>query len=156
MSGADPVEITPVLHESADPLQQLEQQIQTADSDVKTQVQGLLKLIARQMAAAEQLWQTYLDNPSASDDRFTVVMWIGAERSRALHRIHLDLRDQARELTTASGVAFRDTVGIAAMVDIVEAYDQLQAGETGPQRAEQAIATIAARRQRIEALLISL
>lgn len=156
MSSQEPVQITPVLRDDAQPLQQLQQSVAALDTEGREQVRNCLQAIASQMTAAEQLWNSYLDNPEASDDRFTLVMWIGAERARALHRIHLELRTHARSLSECGGVAFCDTIGIASAVDIVEAYDQLQEGESGPQRAEQAVATIAARRQGIEALIAGL
>jgi hypothetical protein len=153
MSSIEPVEITPVLQTSSDPLQQLSQCAQSLGVEQRQQCAATLQSITTQMTTAEQLWQDNLDNPTHSDDRFTAVMWIGAERARALHRVHLDLRDLARTLTTQGGVSFRDTVGIASEVDIVTAYDQLKPDETGPQRAEQAITTIVARRQQIEQLI---
>ena len=102
------------------------------------------------MQRAASIWQAYSDSPTSSDVPYTAVMQIGPERSRELHRIHLELRDIAKRLTRHSGVSFRDTIGISPQVDIVEAYAQLDDGETGSDRSTKALDTLRKRIEHVE------
>jgi len=99
---------------------------------------------------AKSIWQQYADSPSESDVAYTAVMRIGPERARNLHKIHLELHEHAKSLTALSGVAFRDTIGFSSQIDIVEAYDELGANESGADRAGQALSTMQERIERLE------
>jgi len=102
------------------------------------------------MKRAQSVWKDYADNPSESDVGFTAVMRIGNERSRELHRVHLELREIAKRITDVSGIRFRDTIGFSTQIDIVNAYAELGEGETGADRAKAALATMGERIARLE------
>jgi|GEM_PF-2893692 len=144
--GHEAAPITPVLDTSTDLLQKLLASLpddkNKAGSEQRSQVCDCLENIGKQMDEARSIWQSYAENPVQKDDQYTAVMWIGPQRSRELLRVHLRLRDLARKLSEAGGIAFHDTIGISTQVDIVDAYSQLLPDETGASRAADAIETI--------------
>ena len=145
-SGHAPAPPTPVLDPSADALERLSD-VDVADPKA---LLDCLADISAQMQQAANIWQAYAENPVQLDDQYTAVMWIGADKSRDLHRIRLKLRDLARQLSASSGVSFHDTIGFSSQLDIVDAYGQLMPDETGASRAKDAIETIDKRRSAIE------
>jgi len=128
MSSPTPTEITPVLDVNADALGELQQRATEFNNDQRAAVSASLSEAVELMQGALDIWRDYTASPADCDDRFTAVMWIGPKRARDLHRIHLQLRELAARLTDASGVRFRDTVGMLPALDIVEAYDQSGTG----------------------------
>jgi len=151
MSSPDsaPVVLTPVLEPADDALAALTRRSSGISSSDRDLVVACIEDILDCMRRAKSLWQDYADTPTESDVAYTPVMKIGAGRARSLHQIHLELRELARALTASSGVAFRDTIGISAQIDIVEAYEELGENETGAERAAKALSTL---QQRIDGL----
>jgi len=133
--GHETARLTPVLDITADPLTELVDSFLTPagndDADRRAAVVDCLANIRQQMDSASAIWQSYAENPTQDDDQYTAVMWIGPQRSRDLHRLRLNLRDLARQLSDVSGIAFHDTIGISPQADIVDAYSQLMPDETG-------------------------
>lgn len=99
------------------------------------------------LAEAMTVWQAGLDQGSLSDDRFSVVLWLGAERSQALHALHLKARGAATELAELTGLAFGDTMGIDPAVDVVMPYETPLEDETLAERASRAIEVMQGRLQ---------
>lgn len=145
-----PVLLTPVLDPGGDALGALENDASKYSNDDRSAIGSCLGDIIECMQHATSIWQQYADSPSESDVAYTPVMRIGSERARELHKIHLELRDHAKSLTTASKVAFRDTIGISPQVDIIEAYGELAADESGADRARDALTTMQQRIERVE------
>lgn len=145
-AGHAPVPPTPVLDPSADALERL---LDVATDDSKALL-DCLQDISAQMQQARNIWQSCAESSVQLDDQYTAVMWVGAEKSRDLHRIRLRLRDLARQLSASSGVSFHDTIGFSSQLDIVDAYAQLMPDETGASRAKDAIETIDKRRSAVE------
>lgn len=112
----------------------------------RRQCAARLEAIATAMDEAAGVWSQALGEQPQCEDRFTPVLWIGAERARRLHRIHSRVKDIGGELTALTGVALKDSMGIVEDIDIVDAYRQLQAGESGADRARAALETLARRR----------
>lgn len=108
-----------------------------------------LEAIAAAMEEAASVWSEALSAAPEGGDRFTPVLWIGAERARRLHRIHAKARELGGELTAITGVALKDSMGIVEEIDIVDAYRQLQPGESGADRARAALDTLAQRKTRV-------
>lgn len=109
----------------------------------------LLEQIIGHMEAASGVWEDFLSVVPSEGDPFTLVLWMGPERARRLHRIYLDDQETVAALTELTGVPFKDTMGIVEEVDIVRAYDELKQGETGEERAKQAIETLSQRKARL-------
>lgn len=155
MSSPDyqPTLPTPVLDATADALDTLLTIMSDGSDSEAVQrdaVVNCLREISALMDQASGIWQSYAENPVQEDDQYTAVMWIGPERSRDLHRIRLQIRDLARQLSAAGGVAFHDTIGFSQQLDVVDAYAQLMPDETGATRARSAIETIGNRRAGVE------
>lgn len=100
-------------------------------------VAAQLEAIAACGEQAARLWQGYLDNPGAPGDKYTIMSWIGAERTRQLHELSL----QAHELVSAVCAAAGDQARFLVLDEspIVLAYRGLKEGETGPQAAQGAL-----------------
>ena len=60
----------------------------------------LLQRIDDRLHTAQEVWQAFLDNAPEDGDRFTAVLWLGAERSKRLHALHLEVKAIAGELTS--------------------------------------------------------
>ena len=116
----------------------------------------LLEQAAGQMRRAIAVWSAFLDNAPESGDRFTAVLWMGAEPAKQLQAIYLDNRQTAVALTELTGVRFKDSLSLAEDLDIVQPYDQLGTGETGGERAQAAIRSMSTRMQSIESAIASL
>ena len=108
------------------------------------------------MQRAIGVWSAFLESAPQSGNRFTLVLWMGAERARELQAIHLESTQVAKALTNLTGVRFKDSVSLAEDLDIVLPYEELRPGETGGDRAKAAIETLSARKQRIEHAIQSL
>jgi len=152
--GHETAPLTPVLDITANPLAELADSFLDGtakdDADRRAAVVQCLTDIREQMDSANAIWQSYAENPTQDDDQYTAVMWIGPQQSRDLHRLRLNLRELARQLSEVSGIAFHDTIGISPQTDIVDAYGQLMPDETGASRATSSIETIEKRRADIE------
>lgn len=125
-------------------------------SDDRDRCVELLEQAAEQLQRAIDVWRAFLDDAPESGDRFTAVLWIGAERAKRLQSIHLENRQTALALTELTGVRFKDSLSLAEDIDVVQPYDQLGPQETGVERAESAIRTMSARKQSIERAVTSL
>ena len=122
----------------------------TAGAEAQSAVEAVADCVARIEAAlneAVSVWQAGLDEGSLSDDKFSVVLWLGAERSQALHSQHLKARAAATELAELTGLAFGDTMGIDPAVDVVMPYESPLEEETLAERAGRAIEVMQGRLQ---------
>jgi hypothetical protein len=127
-----------------------------ADRDADRQrCAALLQGIHNDMEEALGLWEEALTEPPAECNQFMLVVWVGAERARQLHRLYLRGKETAAELTELTGVPFKDTMGMAEEIQIVTAYGELTAGESGADRAKQAIKTLTERKSRVGEALSS-
>lgn len=117
---------------------------------------SLLKGIHSDMEEAIDLWKKALVEPPAECSRFTLVVWVGAERAKQLHRLYLRGKETAEELTKLTGIPFKDTLGMAEELQIVTAYGELKTGESGADRANQAIETLTERNSRVGEALSNL
>jgi len=121
-----------------------------ADRDADRQrCAALLKGIRNDMEEAIALWEKTLAESPAECDRFMLVVWVGSERAKRLHQLYLRGKETAEALTKLTGVALKDTLGIAEELQIVTAYDELKPGESGAHRAKQAIETLTERNSRV-------
>ena len=128
-----------------------------ADRDAdRKRCAALLEGIQNDMEEAIGLWEKTLAESPAECDRFMLVVWVGAERAKQLHRLYLRGKETAAELTKLTGVAFNDTLGMAEEIQIVTAYGELKADESGADRAKQAIETLTTRKSRIRETRASL
>jgi len=109
-----------------------------------------LAAMQRNMEQALALWRECTGRSEPVENSFTAVIAFGADRAKALHRLHLEQKAAAAALTEATGVALKDALGIAEDVDIVQAYAQFTPGESIGARAESAIATLEARRNALK------
>ena len=117
---------------------------------------ALLEGIQNDMEEAIGLWEKALAESPAECDRFMLVVWVGAERAKRLHRLYLRGKETAAELTELTGVSFKDTLGMAKELQIVTAYGELKADESGADRATQAIETLTERNSRVGEALSNL
>lgn len=124
--------------------------------DDRKQCIALLRQLTDNMGAAIKIWEELRNEAPASRDKFTVLLSIGAERSKALYNIYQDQKDAGGQLSTLTGIPLRDTLGLSDEIDVVQAYGQLKADETIAERAETAIATMKERQEHIEQALARL
>ena len=115
-----------------------------------------LASMERNMEQAIALWQECSGDTDAVENKYTAIIAVGAERAKALHRLHLEQKDAAAAITDASGVALKDSLGIVDEVDIVQPYGQFAHGESVGARADAAIATLEARRDALKAAIARL
>ncbi len=113
----------------------------------------LLAQVVEQMDRGIAIWQEFLVNAPESGDRFTAVLWIGSEPARKLHSLYLENKQTAIALTELTGVRFKDSLSLCEELDIVQAYEQLKSGESGGDRATEAIRLMSERREMIQAAL---
>jgi len=109
-----------------------------------------LASMARNLDEAIALWRQCAGNTGAVGNSYTAVIAFGAERARALHKLHLDQKAAAAAVTEATGVALKDSLGIVDEVDVVQAYGQFKPDESIGARAEKAIATMETRRDALK------
>lgn len=124
--------------------------------DDRKQCIALLRQLTDNMGAAIKIWEELRNEAPASRDKFTVLLSIGAERSKALYNIYQDQKDAGGQLSALTGIPLRDTLGLSDEIDVVQAYGQLKADETIAERAETAIATMKERQEHIEQALARL
>ena len=121
-----------------------------ADRDAdRKRCAALLEGIHDDMEEAIGLWEEAVAEAPAETNKFLLVVWVGAERARRLHRLYLRGKETAAELTELTGVCFKDTLGMAEELQIVTAYGELKADESGAERAKQAIETLTERKSRV-------
>ena len=124
--------------------------------DERKQCLALLQQLTDNMGAAIKIWQELQNEAPVSDNKFTVLLSIGAERSKALYRIYQDQRDAGGQLSSLTGTPLRDTLGLSDEIDVVQAYGQLKADETIADKAQAAIATMKERQKHIDAAIARL
>lgn len=117
----------------------------------RDEVGALLDGLIARCQDAIKVWQGYVKSPGAPGDRFSLVAWVGADRSRQLFDIHLAARSQAQRLCDLAGPAAGRFLGLDE--DVIEmAYRHLGEGETGLQAAEAALAKLDNRIQYLNGL----
>ncbi len=116
----------------------------------------LFKQIIEQMGRAIAIWEQVLKKAPESGDCHTIVLWMGAIPAKSLQEIYLENKASAIALTELTGVRFKDSLSLAEDLDIVQPYDQLNAEETGSDRAKAAIRVMTDRKKNIEAVIASL
>ncbi len=116
----------------------------------------LLQAMNANLGEAVRTWEAALAAGEPEPDRFRLVPWFGAERARALHRLHLEQRDIAQELTELTAIPFKDTMGIVDEIDIVEAYAQVRPGDSAADWANAAIATLRTRAERLTEVIAAI
>lgn len=119
----------------------------------RTRSVRLFKQIIKRMDRAITIWKKFLDKAPESDDRFTMIMWMGARPAKSLQALYLENKASAIELTELTGVRFKDSLSLAEDLDIVQPYEQLKPDETGSDRAKAAIRVLTERKQKIEAAI---
>lgn len=140
----------------------LDQAVKTIESwgperaEERTRCIELFTRCAGRMDRGIEIWEAFLENAPESGDRYTAVLWIGAESARRLQALYLENKTDAAELTTLTGVRFKDSLSLDEDLDIVQPYEQLRPGETGGERAASAIRTLTERRQNIDAAVAAL
>jgi hypothetical protein len=137
----------------------LDQALQTIESwgagraEDRARCVELFKQIVQRMERGIAIWQELLDRAPQSGDRFTPVLWIGADSAKKLQALYLENKASATALTRLTGVRLKDSLSLAEDLDVVQAYEQLGSGETGTQRAQAAIGAMTDRKQRIDSLI---
>jgi hypothetical protein len=114
---------------------------------------ALFKQIVERMNRGMAIWQEFLDKAPQSGDRFTPVLWIGAESAKKLQALYLENKATAVALTQLTGVRFKDSLSLAEDLDVVQPYDQLKSDETGIDRAKAAIGLMTERKRKIDAVI---
>jgi hypothetical protein len=110
-------------------------------------VRALDRLVAL-IAKAEAVWQQGIAKPAGGSDRFSIVVWLGADRARALHELGLAAHDASVQLTHAAGGLAEHLTPLDSSV-IVNAYGQLKEGETPAAAAQAALARLRAHGKRL-------
>lgn len=118
-------------------------------ADDRKQCLSLLEQAVNHMDAAITEWDNLQQEAPETGNAFTAILSIGTERSKKLFQIHQEQKELGEQLTALTGIAFKDTMGIADEIDIVQAYGQLNKDETVVDRAQTAIETMKKRKQRI-------
>ena len=109
------------------------------------------------VAEALAIWGDIAASGRDDEGPFKAVISVGPERARALHALHLEQRALCAELTALSGYALADSMGILADdLDVVRAYDQLEADETYAARASAAQTLLSGRIERLNEALSGL
>jgi hypothetical protein len=117
----------------------------------RQQVIALLGELVRRCEEAMKVWSDYAASPGAPGDRFALVTWVGAARSKELHEINLRAKDHLRGLATLAGAPAARIADLDE--DVIEmAYRSLKPDETGPQAAQASIAALKDRIQYLQAL----
>jgi len=124
--------------------------------DERKQCLALLQQLSENMGAAIKIWEELQHEAPVSDNKFTVLLSIGAERSKALYRIYQDQKDAGGQLSSLTGISLRDTLDLSDEIDVVQAYGQLKPDETIAQKAQTAIATMKERQHHIDKAIASL
>ncbi len=125
-------------------------------TDDRKQCIALLQQLTGNLSAAIKIWEELYQEAPVSRNTFTVLLSIGAERSKGLYRIYQDQKDAAGELSALTGIPLRDTLGLSDEVDVVQAYGQLQADQTIAGKAQTAIAVMKERKAHIDKVIASL
>ena len=120
-----------------------------SDAADRASCAATLQSMADNMSAAIEVWEDIAANTEFDGNRFTVVIQLGAEKTRRLQQIYFSQRDEAARLSQVSGVAFKDALGVSEEVDIVQPFNQLLEDETIEGRSAEAIAR---QRGRLEAV----
>lgn len=118
--------------------------------DDRARCARLLEQIAEQMDRGIAVWQEFLDKAPESGDRFTAVLWMGAEPAKQLQTLYLENKNAAMALTKLTGVRFKDSLSLNEELDIVQPYEQLGPAESGADRARSAIRVMTERREKIQ------
>jgi len=108
------------------------------------------------MNEAIAVWQEYLDSGAVDGNKFTLVLWFGPCRAKALYAVYLHQRKLGQELADVSGLPFSDAMGIREEIDIVHAYGQMGDEDSGEQLAKRAIALQSGRKEALRQAIISL
>lgn len=88
---------------------------------------------------AAAIWQGYLANPGAPGDKYALVTWVGADRSKQLYELSLEARPLVSEICAATGPAARFLVLDESPIAL--AFVGLKEGQTGVQLAQARLAT---------------
>ena len=102
------------------------------------QVASRLEAIAALCDEAARIWKGYVDNPGVPGDKYTLISWMGADRSNQLQDLSFKAKILVDEVRAATGPQARFLVFDES--PIVMAYVQLKDGETGPQAAQDRLA----------------
>lgn len=122
----------------------------------RAQCVRLFKQTVKHMDGGIAVWEEFLKKAPESGDPFTAVLWMGSTPAKKLQALYLENKATAIALTKLTGVRFKDSLSLSEDLDIVQAYDQLGADETGIERAKTAIRLMTGRKERIEAAIASL
>jgi hypothetical protein len=82
-------------------------------SDDRKQCIALLQQLTENLGAAIKIWEELHQEAPVSRNTFTVLLSIGAERSKTLYSIYQDQKDAAGELSALTGIPLRDTLGLS-------------------------------------------
>lgn len=101
-------------------------------------VAARLEALAALGDKAAAIWQGYLDNPGAPGDKYALVTWVGADRSKKLYDLSLEARELVNEVCAATGPAARFLVLDESPIAL--AFVGLKEGENGVQLAKAQLA----------------
>lgn len=101
-------------------------------------VAAKLEALAAMGDKAAAIWQGYLDKPGAPGDKYALVTWVGAERSKQLYELSLEAHALVNEVCAATGPAARFLV--LDQSPIALAFVGLKEGQTGVQAAQAQLA----------------
>lgn len=102
---------------------------------------GLRKHIEELVSCCEEakhIWQDYLNHPGPAGDQYSIVSWIGAERSRQLHEACLRAKEILRVACVEAGAKSVRSLSLEDSM-IAPPFRMLKPGETGPDAARSAI-----------------
>lgn len=102
-------------------------------------VAAKLEALAALGDKAAAIWQGYLANPGAPGDKYALVTWVGADRSKQLYELSLEARPLVSEICAATGPAARFLVLDESPIAL--AFVGLKEGQTGVQLAQARLAT---------------
>ena len=117
--------------------------------DDRRQCVALLDQVVRNLEAAIEVWKAVRAEAPDVSDPLTALLSIGSARSKRLYEIYMDEKEVAEELTKLTGVPVKDTLGLTEELDIIQAYGQLQPGQTVGEKADRAIRVMNVRKESV-------
>ena len=123
----------------------------------RAEVLSRLENAAQQCQTAAQVWKGYLDKPGTPGDHWTILSWIGPDRTKQLHDINLRAKQDVEEVCRMAGPEAGRFIGLEETADVVEmAYRMLKPDETGVDAAKAAVQKVQERTEYLRGLIARL